>query len=298
MKTEHLTKYVSSYGIKQICTKNKSINNNIFYVNINDVYLSNFVNHYLPNIDEPFTLVSNDGDYYFDSNFLNSYYVKEIIKNDKLRQWFIQNLYVDHPKLRHLPIGQDYHTLYLHNNAWGVRGRFTPFYQENFIENILLNSPDLQNRELIAHCNWHFYLDRGDRNDCFNSIEHSSCYFEPSKANRFDTWKTQSKMAFVVSPFGGGPDCHRTWEAISLGCIPILKRSPLSPVFDGLPCVFVDDWREVNISFLENSLESILNKTYNFSPMFLQYWKSEIGVEKSFNTNNMIFKSMKTIYYI
>jgi hypothetical protein len=31
--------------------------------------------------------------------------------------------------------------------------------------------------------------------------------------------------AFVASPYGGGPDCHRTWEALILGCIPIVKSS-------------------------------------------------------------------------
>ena len=228
-----------------------------------------------------------------DLDWLNSREVKSVIKNDNLKRWYIQNLHVDHPKLIHLPIGQDYHTMHLQSNAWGVTGKYTPFYQENFIENILINSPDLQNRELKAHCNWHFALNRGDRKECFNSIDRSCCYFEPKRANRFDTWKTQSKMSFVVSPFGGGPDCHRTWEAIALGCIPILKKSPLSPVFEGLPCVFVHDWREVNTQFLQNSLDSILNKTYNFSRMFLQYWKSKIEEDECLYIEDLNFKSIK-----
>jgi hypothetical protein len=33
------------------------------------------------------------------------------------------------------------------------------------------------------------------------------------------------KHKFVVSPPGNGIDCHRNWEAIYLGCIPIVLNS-------------------------------------------------------------------------
>ena len=296
MSTDYLNKFVSSYGIKQICTANKSNNNNLFYLPLDHYVLSKFAQHVLPNINESFTLVSNDGDYYFDSNFVNSNFIEKILKMPNLKNWFIQNLYTDHVKLKHLPIGQDYHTLYLRPSGFNVDRIVTPFEQENIIENILLSSKKIEDRKLLAYCNWNLHLDRGDRTECFNSIEHSSCYFEPTRINRFETWKTQSEMSFVISPFGGGPDCHRTWEALSLGCIPILKRTPLSPVFEDLPCVFVDDWREVNLQFLSDSLTSVLNKKYNFSKMFLQYWKSQFEGDQSFNTNNMYAKSMKELY--
>jgi hypothetical protein len=51
--------------------------------------------------------------------------------------------------------------------------------------------------------------------------------------------------AFVASPHGNGLDCHRTWEALALGCIPIVKRSPIDKVFQGLPVWIVGSWKEV-----------------------------------------------------
>jgi len=50
----------------------------------------------------------------------------------------------------------------------------------------------------------------------------------------------------VVSPHGNGLDCHRTWESLVLGNIVIVKRSSLDPMYEGLPVVIVDDWREVS----------------------------------------------------
>lgn len=51
---------------------------------------------------------------------------------------------------------------------------------------------------------------------------------------------------FVLSPAGNGPDCHRTWEAIYLGAIPVVKRGTVSPsLVDELPVLQVDDWDEL-----------------------------------------------------
>ena len=50
---------------------------------------------------------------------------------------------------------------------------------------------------------------------------------------------------FVISPPGNGLDCHRTWEAIYLGCIPVvLKRSLAKEFWENLPIFAVDDWSD------------------------------------------------------
>lgn len=50
---------------------------------------------------------------------------------------------------------------------------------------------------------------------------------------------------FVISPPGNGLDCHRTWEAIYLGCVPVVLRGSLSEEFTTeLPIFVVDDWTD------------------------------------------------------
>jgi hypothetical protein len=52
---------------------------------------------------------------------------------------------------------------------------------------------------------------------------------------------------FVLSPPGNGLDCHRTWEAMYLGAIPIVKKEywPFSSY--ELPVLVVNDWDEMQI---------------------------------------------------
>jgi hypothetical protein len=54
-----------------------------------------------------------------------------------------------------------------------------------------------------------------------------------------------ARHAFVISPHGKGLDCYRTWEALLMGCIPIVRRSAIDPLYRGLPVAIVDDWDEI-----------------------------------------------------
>ena len=66
-------------------------------------------------------------------------------------------------------------------------------------------------------------------------------------------WEMQSQ--FVLSPLGAGFDCHRTWEALLLGCIPIVKAAKINDLFEGLPVITVHDWNEINPNFLAHAAE-------------------------------------------
>ena len=55
-----------------------------------------------------------------------------------------------------------------------------------------------------------------------------------------NTWEEQSQYQFILSPHGAGIDCFRTWEALVLGCIPIVKKSHISELFQDLPVIAVE----------------------------------------------------------
>lgn len=50
---------------------------------------------------------------------------------------------------------------------------------------------------------------------------------------------------FVISPPGNGADCHRTWEALYLGAVPIVLRTYWPFEHIDLPVLVVDDWEQV-----------------------------------------------------
>lgn len=55
-----------------------------------------------------------------------------------------------------------------------------------------------------------------------------------------------SKSKFVLSPPGNGPDCHRTWEAIYLGAVPIVHASAWPFKAFDLPVIVLDDWESLS----------------------------------------------------
>ena len=102
-----------------------------------------------------------------------------------------------------------------------------------------------------------------------NSLERSRA-FEFSKSNSdvfqmptFTSPKKYREMlsnsAFVLSPPGNGADCHRTWEAIYLGAIPIVLKKywPFSHL--KLPVLAVEDWSDVPKMIKEASEWNLLS---------------------------------------
>ena len=59
------------------------------------------------------------------------------------------------------------------------------------------------------------------------------------------------RVKFVVSPPGAGPDCHRTWEAVAMGAVPIVRaHKGLAPLYDGEPVLVVNEWSDVTPKLL------------------------------------------------
>ena len=81
-----------------------------------------------------------------------------------------------------------------------------------------------------------------------------------------------SKFSFVVSPFGHGFDCIRTFEALCLGCIVIMKKSFLDVIYEDLPVLLVDEWTDINESLLNKTLDEFKNKEFNYNKLKMDYW--------------------------
>lgn len=79
---------------------------------------------------------------------------------------------------------------------------------------------------------------------------------------------------YVLSPRGNGLDCHRTWEAIYLGAIPVVTRGTLtSDLTDGLPVLVVDNWEAFFAMSRAEQLETaeILNRRSRASA-YMRHW--------------------------
>ena len=237
--------------------------------------LINFSDNFLLHVREPFALVSGDSDVAINQMLLDNLSIQKILNSNLLIHWYAQNLATSHPKILALPIGLDYHTMWEHPGLWGITA-VSPLAQENALLNNLASSPEFGQRYLAAYCNWHFAIGRGDRQACLDQIDKSACFFEGHAVPRNSTWLRQAECMFVISPEGAGMDCHRTWEAIFLGCIPILKRNPLTPLFDKLPVMLVDDWGQVNKNTMLNFAGNLIAQKFDFSSLFKAHWMKKM----------------------
>jgi len=90
----------------------------------------------------------------------------------------------------------------------------------------------------------------------------------------------QSNYQFVLSPHGAGLDCHRTWEALLLGCIPIVKAAKLNDLFTDLPVIVVNDWREISPVLLKESIQKLRQPNNGMNKLLMRYWKKQITTSK------------------
>ena len=85
---------------------------------------------------------------------------------------------------------------------------------------------------------------------------------------------------FVISPQGNGIDCHRTWETLYMGSIPIVKRSHLTEFFSALPILIVEDWSVITEELLSIVYDEIKSRDYDYSKLTLSFWEKEILIAK------------------
>ena len=91
-----------------------------------------------------------------------------------------------------------------------------------------------------------------------------------------DYFTSLPKYKFVISPEGNGIDCHRHYEALIAGCIPILEDNLLTiEKYKGLPVLYTHDYSEITEEYLISIYDSMINTQYDFSRLFLKYYSEQ-----------------------
>ena len=172
--------------------------------------------------------------------------------------WFAQNCDASpgQDRIRPLPIGIDFHTL-SERPYWGEQIS-TPAAQERELKAVASKLPPVEER--IPDIYLDFAWQGGGYGGRLHILLHlhfnRRAFRQKRRLPRTEMWRRRGRFAFVVSPHGNGLDCHRTWEALALGHIVLVPRSPLDGLFAGLAVVIIDDWSQITPRNLENWLDS------------------------------------------
>ena len=84
------------------------------------------------------------------------------------------------------------------------------------------------------------------------------------------------KYKFVISPEGNGIDCHRHYEALLAGCIPILERNPLTEgKYKGCPVLWTVDYSELTPSYLQTVYTDMIDKEFDMACLSISNYTEE-----------------------
>lgn len=87
-----------------------------------------------------------------------------------------------------------------------------------------------------------------------------------------------NKSYFIISPFGNGIDCGRTWIGLQLGCIPIIPyHYNFVKLSEKLPIILYNDINEITKEFLLEKLKIMKNIKYNYDLLKISYWNNLIN---------------------
>lgn len=228
-------------------------------------FLDYFFTECHPRIQDPYILVTHH--FYGSSDASLPGAFAYHLDDPKLIAWFTHNIDKQHPKLYSIPIGIGDTDAYAGNKS-GLCEKYKDQIKDKTRQRRLLYM-----NFMIAT----YPIERQHVYDLFKA--QPFCTVEQQQHKPVEQFFIDLlHHKFVLSPRGNGLDCFRTWEALLMGCYPIVRTSMLDPLFEGLPVVIINEWEEVTQSFLERMYEEFSKKEYDLSKAYLPYWLDKIKI--------------------
>lgn len=177
---------------------------------------------------------------------------------DWVSRWFCCNLNVSHPKASWIPFGLN-----------GEKDRLVSRYIDTFA-----GRP--KDRLLYVNFSNHTY-ERAALKARYAG-EGWATYRETPTIPIGSYIQEMSRHRFVLCPAGNGLDCYRTYEALYLGCIPILKDGVFARhmVDAKLPVLACTDLAQLTPRLLDDVYEKFLSHDYAYEKLTRSYWVKAI----------------------
>lgn len=220
--------------------------------------LEEFAREFLPRLQNKVILVTANYGYRADSPLPGPYAYLQY--SDKIIAWFVQNIdQAPTEKLIPMPIG-------LASNYW-------PHGDQRLLDVEIPLALEKRERDHFIYLN---FSQSPERAPCTAHFE--AMGVERRARKTYEAYlKDLADSVFVVSPPGGGIDCHRTWEALLMGAYPIVLSTTLDPLFADLPVVIVKNWEEVSFEFLQKEKQRLDAKSWPREKLYSPYWFDRIA---------------------
>lgn len=247
------------------CDSTRIQNGDVVFVGNN--YIDEFFVKIHPQIKHKYILIQHNGD-----NPVNEHIAKYI--DEKIVRFYAQCVFVAHEKIVPIPIG-------IANKHHGIE-----LYPE------LTKSEFPKVAEKKPRIFFHFSI-QTNPSERGPALEYFRKHAAMDTIQNFIPYKSYKKLlgsyCFTASPAGNALGSHRTWEALYLHTIPLVKRTvdAESCVALGMPIWIVDDWHELD-SLSEPELRSRYEKmmaTAQFEALYMDYWIKRIKADQNVTRN-------------
>ena len=233
-----MSELVSGYQFHKICKwsvcPRYPMNINTTQIQLNDTVFLNldYFGQFIQLLQQSppskqFVLITHNSDQTFNETHL------------KLIQPYVTHIYpincsIQHSLITHIPIG-------FVDDKYKPHSIFKRITQKNYEKNI------------FVYMNFVIDTNPMKRHECWNTFANKYWVTKQSGIPYEEFYTQLAKSKYVLSPEGTGIDCHRIYESIYFGAIPILKTSELDYFYINLPVIIVKSWNDITQEFLETN---------------------------------------------
>lgn len=209
-------------------------------------------------IPNPFVLVSHNSDFYVPREH------HPRLNEKKILVWYGSNSDVrNRSKMISIPIG-------LNNQRWEM-GRLDPI--ENAFHH---HRKPWDKRKTLLYINFSVGSNRAEREAAIEQAKKiNGSHFVRQRISLETYLKEVGDTKFVLSPPGNGFDCHRTWEALLMGAVPIVLTSALDTLYEGIPSIIVTHWTHLTNELL-SSYRYTAKENEVPAVLYARYWRDRV----------------------
>jgi hypothetical protein len=260
--------------------------------------------------NKPYVIITGMDDMTFPEAVVGTFFDTLAQKSPLFCRWFATNCRDRRSpcdKITPIPYGIDYWTL-SRRQSWTNTPMASAYTQDRHLSQLRKSTVHFSKRYDASspsssssspptpriYINFQFNLDgngSSERLSAYQTIPRDLMSIQETPCNRYDTWGAYSQHVFVASPRGNGLDTIRTWEALMMGCIVIVRRLSDTPaattvmeeLYADLPVVIIDRWSDITRDFLDRILSEYSQRTFRYDKLTMKYWIDRI--EAAFNTD-------------
>ncbi len=210
-----------------------------------------------PLLSKPFILMSHNSDDAVDERFARH------LGDGRIFKWFAQNVALDHEKLVSLPLGTA-------NSQW-PHGRLDLVHQ---------TAGENRPKTGFVYLNFDVRTNPARRQPVFDRLKDHPLV-TVSFGLDYETYlKELASHHFCVCPPGNGLDCHRIWECLYLGVIPLVEADFRLRGFDDLPILYIDDWGRLDEAFLLDAYRRLTRRCVRLESAGMDHWRRVLQGER------------------